>query len=117
MPRFMLLLHDRPSDFADVTPGEMQRIIKEYGAWADRLRAAGKLAGSEKLKDEGGRVIAKDGAGVTVTDGPYAEANEVLGGYFTIEAADYDEAVALARDCPHVTYGARIEVRQIDEIH
>jgi hypothetical protein len=51
-----------------------------------------------------------------VTDGPYSEAAEVLGGYFAIEAASYDEAVEIARTCPHLTGGQWIEVRQVDSI-
>jgi hypothetical protein len=51
-----------------------------------------------------------------VVDGPYSEAKEVLGGYFLVEAADYDAAVELSRDCPHLRYGRRIELRQVDEI-
>ena len=58
----------------------------------------------------------KDGA-VSVVDGPYSEAKEILGGYFAIEAADYDEAVAISRDCPHLKYGERIELRAEDPIH
>jgi hypothetical protein len=48
-------------------------------------------------------------------DGPYAEAKEVVGGYFIVEADGYDDAVALCRDCPHLAYG-RIEVRQLDRV-
>ena len=53
---------------------------------------------------------------VRVVDGPYAEAKEVVGGYFLIEAADYDEAVEISKGCPHLKYGGRIELRQIDPI-
>ena len=54
-------------------------------------------------------------AGALVTDGPYAEAREVVGGYFTVRAADYDGAVAIARDCPHLAHGW-IEVREIEPV-
>ena len=49
----------------------------------------------------------------TVTDGPYSETKEVLGGYYLIEAADYDQAVERASDHPHLEYGGTIEVRQV----
>jgi hypothetical protein len=48
-----------------------------------------------------------------ITDGPYAEAREVIGGLFILEAADYEEAVALSRDCPHLDFGS-IEIREIE---
>jgi hypothetical protein len=51
-----------------------------------------------------------------VTDGPFAESKEVLGGYFTINAASYDEAVTIARTCPHIVYGCATHVRRIDEM-
>ena len=53
-------------------------------------------------------------ASLRVTDGPFAEAKEVIGGYFTIEAADYNEAVEICSDCPHLTYGGRIELREVE---
>ncbi len=53
---------------------------------------------------------------VRVTDGPYSETKEVLGGYYTIEAASYEQALDRARDCPHLEYGGTIEVRQVDEM-
>ena len=52
---------------------------------------------------------------VRVTDGPYAEVKEVVGGYFLIRASSYDVAVEIARTCPHLRYGGRIEVRQVDD--
>jgi len=117
MAQFMLLLHDDPADFADVSPAEIQRIIGEYTAWRERLEAEGRLVGGRKLKDEGGRHMRRVGGEVRVVDGPYAEAKEVLGGYFEIEAADYDEAIAISRECPHLRYGGRIELRQVDPLH
>jgi hypothetical protein len=72
------------------------------------------MRGGEKLTGDGGRRLRLQGGKVSVTDGPYSEAAEVLGGYFAIEAADYDEAVAIARTCPHLTGDQWIEVRQID---
>ena len=49
-----------------------------------------------------------------MTDGPYSETKEVLGGYFTIEAASYDQAIERLRDCPHLLFGGTIELRQVD---
>jgi hypothetical protein len=51
---------------------------------------------------------------VRVTDGPYSETKEVLGGYFLIEAPNYNAAVDRARDCPSFEYGGTIEVREVD---
>lgn len=115
MAKFMLMLFDNPADYANLTPQMMQDLVKEYGHWAEQMGKEGKLAGGEKLTEEGGRVITGKGAKAVVTDGPYAETKEVLGGYFIVNAASYDEAVAIARSCPHAKYGASTHVRRIDE--
>ena len=113
MPKFMLLLHETPGHFQDITPEQMQVMIERYRTWSQGLAQAGKMAGGSKLKEEGGRHLRSSGGRVEVTDGPYAEAQEVMGGYFTIEAADYDEAAKIASGCPHMEYGW-IEVREVD---
>lgn len=118
MAKFLLLLRDNPDGFKTLPPAEMQRIIGEYRAWAEALRARDQLHGSNKLGDDGGKVVRHGGAGAIVTDGPYAETKEVIGGYFLIEAPDYAAAIDLARTCPHVRPGndGSIEVRQIQEM-
>ncbi|MFN0099477.1 MAG: YciI family protein [Gemmatimonadaceae bacterium] len=116
MAKFMLILHDNMPALGTLSPADMQRIIAEYGAWSDRMAQAGRLVGGDKLKDEGGKHLSLVKGKYTVRDGPYAEAKEVVGGYFVIEAADYAEITTLAADCPHLALGGRIEVREIDPI-
>ena len=117
MPDYMLLLHESPTDFAEVSPEEMQAIIAKYSAWRDSLAESGRLISSEKLKDGEGRVLKNGGGEVRVLDGPYSETKEVIGGYFAIRAADYDEAVAVSKGCPHLGYGGTIEIREIEVTH
>lgn len=115
MPRYMLLLHDRTGEFNDVSEAEMMKIVQAYSEWSKKLGAKGKLLGGEKLTDETGRHVVRKNGKTVVTDGPFAEAKEVLGGYFMLQADSYDEACKLAVDCPHVTRGARVEIRQVHE--
>lgn len=114
MPKYMLLLHDAPDTYTKLSPEQMQQVIQRYVAWGDRLRADGVLEGGQKLADEPGRVMRGRAGQVRVTDGPYSETKEVLGGYYIVSAATYEDAVELARDCPHFDYDGAIEVRQID---
>ena len=116
MPKYMLLLHDNPASFADVSPEQMQKVIEKYMAWGDKLRQAGQMHAGDKLTDEPGKVVRRRDGQVRVTDGPYSETKEVLGGYYIIEAASYDQAIERSRDCPHLEYGGTIEVRQVDMI-
>ena len=117
MAQFMLLLHEAPDDFEGLSPEEIQRVIGEYTAWRLKLQEEGKLAGGLKLKDEGGRHLSRHNGEVRVVDGPFAEAKEVVGGYFLIEAADYDEAVEITKGCPHLIHSQRVELREVDPIH
>ena len=117
MSRFVLLLHESPTAFEGVSAEEIQSVIGEYGAWRQKLADEGRLAGGEKLEDGTARQMSVNDGRVDVTDGPFAEAKEVIGGYFLIEADDYGHAVEVSRECPHLKYGGRIELRKIEEIH
>jgi hypothetical protein len=112
----MLLLHDKTGQFDNVSEAEMMKIVQAYSDWSKKLGAKGKMLGGEKLTDEPGRNMMRSGGKTVVTDGPFAEAKEVLGGYFMLQADDYDEACALTADCPHVLRGDRVEIRQVHEL-
>jgi hypothetical protein len=113
MPQYVLLLHDDPTRLADITPEQMQQIVQRYVAWHQKIRQAGLAVNGHKLRDGEGRVLrSRDGA-LATTDGPYAEAREVIGGLFVIQAAGYDEAERLCADCPHLEFGA-IEIREVE---
>ena len=117
MTQYLLLLHHVPNYNMDLPREKMMEMTKRYMAWADSLRQKGKLAGGEKLTAGGVRYIkVKDGKPVA-SDGPYAEAKDVIGGYFVIEAKDSAEAEAIARDCPHLWNDTNwIELRPIDHM-
>ena len=111
MPNFFLFLHENPESFADISPDEIQQIIRRYSEWSNEMRRKGHLLRGEKLQDGSGKVL----RGASITDGPYTEAKEVIGGFFEIQAADYDQAVEIARTCPHLENGA-VEIRQLEPV-
>ena len=118
MTQYMLLLHQVPNYNMDLPREKMLEMTKRYMAWADGLRHKGKLAGGEKLAAGGVRHIkVKDGKPMA-SDGPYAEAKDVIGGYFVIEVKDAAEAEAIAKDCPHLGLAATnwVEIRPIDSM-
>lgn len=117
MPQYLLLLHDDMAALQKISPAEMQRVIEHYQAWSEAMAAKGHLRGGEKLRDEGGKHLTQAGGRLVVRDGPFAEAKEVVGGYFLIEAKDYAEAAALSTDCPHLALGGRIELREIEPMN
>src|SRR5947209_7802901 len=111
MPKFMLLLHHDAEGAENLSPEEMQKALEKYMAWVHKPFTLD----SKRLTTDAGRVLRVNGGRPTITDGPYSETKEVLGGYYTIEASDYDAAVKLALDHPHLEYGGTIEVRQVYE--
>jgi hypothetical protein len=112
MPNYMLLLHESGSGLRDLSPDDIQKVIQRYIAWRQRIQDSGRRISGHKLADGEGRVLRGSLGAPSVTDGPYAEAREVIGGLFIVEAGDYDEVVALSQDCPHLEFGT-IEIRQI----
>jgi hypothetical protein len=114
MPKYMLLLYSDPTKWGSVSAEEMQKTIQKYVAWGARMREKGILVSSHKLVDDAGKVIHSQGGKPRVTDGPYSETKEVLGGYYLIEAPNYDAAVKECDDSPQFGHGGTIEVRQVD---
>jgi hypothetical protein len=109
----MLLLHSS-NNWPGWSPADFQAVIQRYRKWREGITARGVMTGGNKLRDDSGRVMKKNGNGkVVVTDGPYTELREVIGGFFMIEVASYDQAVEIAGDCPHLDYGT-IEIREIE---
>ncbi|MGE0360455.1 MAG: YciI family protein [Vicinamibacterales bacterium] len=113
MPRYLLLLHDSGTMPPDLSPDEIQAIIQRYIDWRAKVEAAGHAVTGHKLRDGEGRVMTAKNGRLTVTDGPYAEAREVVGGLFVVDAGGYDEIQALCADHPHLAFGT-IEIREIE---
>lgn len=108
----MLLFRDEGVDWSQYATEEarkamFQRVI-EWTAELDRL---GKLVGVDGLKS-GGKTVRRKGAGLVV-DGPYAEGRDAVLGFFILEVADFDEALALAKQSPHTEMGGATEVREV----
>ena len=111
MPQYLLLLYDDPSGWQKLKPEEREKAMGQYRAWGEKAQRAGFCVRGSKLTFDPGKVIR--GPKARVTDGPYSETKEVLGGYYLIEAANYDEAVQRSLDHPHLQHGT-IELREIE---
>ena len=108
MPKFVLLLRDEGNFSTDISPEEIQKIIGRYEEWRRGMGGSG-----QKLADGTGKVVTRSNGRLAVTDGPYAESKEILGGFIVIEAPSYEAAVEKCRTSPHLDFGS-IEVRQVD---
>lgn len=113
MPKFMVILHNPPGVWQDLSPTEVEQKVSRLQSWMHEIRSSGRYVSGEKLGDEGGKLLSRQRGRLNIVDGPYSEAKEVVGGYFVFRAADYDEAVALTRECPFLD-DYRIELRQTD---
>lgn len=109
MEKFMLIFQ---GGMPERTPSaeEMQTSMAKWMAWIDKLAKDGKYVSGEPLLP-GGKLI--KGNHKNVTDGPYTEGKELVGGFFIINAADYSEVVELCKDYPDYEQGGSIQVRQV----
>ncbi|HZP39768.1 MAG TPA: YciI family protein [Methylomirabilota bacterium] len=99
----------------DMSPAEIQRILERYRDWTERVRRAGNLLSGEKLRVGEGRVVRGRQGQPVITDGPYTESKEIVGGYWLLEAASYDEVVAMLKDHPGLERPGALEIRRIEE--
>jgi len=95
------------------SPQEMQQLMQKWRNWIEQLTRSGNFKAGEPLEPTG-KVIR--GRTKIVTDGPYAEAKDVVGGYLLIDARSLDEAVELSRGCPVFENDGSVEVRPIQQM-
>lgn len=113
--RFICLGYADPSAFGAMTETEMAAAMEECFAYDDELRRGGHFVGGEALQEaKSGVTLRRGRKGIEVTDGPYAETKEYLGGILILEARDLDHAIALMSKHPGVRFGP-FEIRPADE--
>lgn len=110
---YMLLFRGTNWD-KELSPEQLQKVVSDWAVWFERLTQQGKCKGGHPLQSEGKIVSGKKGR--TVADGPFAESKEAIGGYFYLQVANEDEAIAIAQQCPGLEYGCVVEVRPVAEM-
>lgn len=110
MKEFLYLFRGGDARRAQQSPEEMQAHMEKWGAWMQQLAEAGQLVSGLPLGAEG-KVVEK--AGEVITDGPFAEGSEVVGGYLIVKAKDLDEATELSKGCPIYEHEGCTEVREL----
>ena len=96
--------------FQDLSPEQMQAEIQKWNDWIGGIAAQGKLVSSEGLFPTG-KVV--NGSKHLITDGPFVESKEIVGGYLMMHAAGLDEAIEAAKGCPVFEQEGRVEVRPV----
>jgi hypothetical protein len=111
--QYLLLIYDKESEWGKLSEAEQGNLMKEYGEFSKSITQSGHYRAGSQLHpvSKATTVRMRDGKKL-VTDGPFAETKEQLGGYYLIEARDLDDAVAIAARIPSARFGS-IEVRPL----
>jgi hypothetical protein len=111
--QYLLLLYSEETRWPTLTPAEQEHAVAAYGAYTEALRKANVLVGVNRLQATSAATTVRIADGKSqVFDGPYAESKEQLGGYYLIDVADRDAAIAWAARCPAASHGT-VEVRPV----
>lgn len=114
MSNFLYLFRGGDKAYERMSQNERQAHMELWGAWMENLQQKGKLVDGQPLGPEG-KVVHDRGA--LVTDGPFVEGSEVVGGYLIVSAVDLEEATDISKGCPIFDYsGAFIEIREIQDM-
>ena len=110
MKEFLFVFRNDYNSAPQGSAEEMQAITKRWMDWVGSIAAQNKLADrGNRLKDSGKVVRAKN----IVTDGPYTEIKETIGGYIMVKADTIEQATELAKGCPIISFGGNVEVREV----
>jgi len=110
MAKYLLIYRNPPDPSEPPSAEEMQAVLAAWGTWIGKFSATGNiLDAGDGLLGTGKQLR----AGGVVSDGPFMESKEVLGGYSVIQADSYDHAVAISKDNPIFSAGGWIEIREL----
>jgi hypothetical protein len=109
MKEFMMIFHNAYNTEFKPSPEQMQASIKQWQDWIGGIAAQGKFMSTNALGFEGKTLKSNN----VITNGPYAEVKEMVGGYVIVKADSIDDALKLAHGCPILFIGGNVEVRDI----
>lgn len=113
MKEFLFIFRNDFNNVPNGSPEEMQAMTKKWMDWIGGIAAQNKLANRGNRLATGGKVVKPNNV---ITDGPYSEIKESVGGYSIVKVDSYEEAVEIAKGCPVLSMGGNVEVREIDQL-
>jgi hypothetical protein len=110
MKDFMMIFIGANYEELGLSPEQLQERMGKWFAWGNKMKEQGILKGGEALVSNAKRISGPDRV---VTDGPFAESKELVGGYYTVSAESADAVVKIAQDFPDYDLGGTVEIREI----
>ena len=110
MKEFMMIFIGADYKELGLSPEEMQNRMGKWFAWGNKMESAGILKGGNALESSAKCISGKDR---TITDGPFADAKEIIGGYYIVDAKKMEDVVEIAQDFPDYDLGGTVEIREI----
>jgi hypothetical protein len=113
--KFLLIMHNNPAVWESLTESERDEVMTGHGDFIKTIQQSGEMVVTQALADPSNTVVVRVRGGVpVVTDGPYLEAKEFLGGYYLVDVASRERAIELAALIPDARFeGLGIEVRPV----
>lgn len=112
MKQFLLLFRQPDYDYRDASKEQMQAIFKKWQDWVSNIEAQDKFVSHGQRLTMEGKVLRPGGV---ITDGPFVEIKEKLGGFIIVKAENLDDATTLAHGCPALDAGGSVEIRALFE--
>jgi hypothetical protein len=97
--------------YSQLSPAQIQNVIDQSKGWFESLMSSGKAKAAQALARSGATISGKNAR--VISDGPFAESKEAIGGYLLLEVESLEEAIAIAKNSPALQYGSTIEVRPL----
>lgn len=113
MKEFLLLLRENIEAYGSMSPEEMQADIEKHMKWVEELAKNNHFKHGNPLSPSGGTL---SGTAKLVTDGPYIESKEGISGYYFLLAESLEQAIELAKGCPTLLLGGKVEVREVLDV-
>src|SRR4030095_2320441 len=109
MKEFIFLFRSPQSEMQKLSPEEMQKLMEKWSIWIKKLSEVNKYKGGDRLSRDNVKIVSDFGN--VITDGPFPESKEMVGGYIIIEAETMDEAVEISKECPIYNIKGTVEIR------
>lgn len=110
MTEFMMIFRNAYTPDVKLSPEQMQESVKQWQDWIGSIAAQGKFVGTTRLSSVGAKIMKPNNI---ITDGPYMELKEIVGGSLTVKADSMEDAMKLAVGCPVFNYGGSLELREV----